>query len=234
MLAGILGFVWSMGTICRCTSNRGCRLFLHGVGWHFGLNDLFRQIEKIYPFGDVGKYFCFFMFRSNCNQCERYPTTVTPLISYITWYNRIVIEYKRERCAKLRWAGRVCSAADTRQPYLQTVRMLPVRVKPSLHSFPHSSQPMGMRTHPLGAGQTADWTTPPRAVSHALLNRHWRDKQQSGECSRSVCEVIRRIGGMRWRFTSNFFIPLKNVCFLCSQIFTMLKDTVFYKASPCF
>ncbi|KAL1249977.1 hypothetical protein QQF64_020982 [Cirrhinus molitorella] len=31
--------------------------------------------------------------------------------------------------------------------------MLPVRVKPSLHSFPHSLQPIGARTHPLGAGR---------------------------------------------------------------------------------
>lgn len=56
---------------------------------------------------------------------------------------------------------------------------------------------------PIGRGQTADWTTPPRAVSHALLNQPWRDKQQRGECSRPGCEVIRGIGGILLLFATN-------------------------------
>lgn len=55
---------------------------------------------------------------------------------------------------------------------------------------------------PIGRGQTADWTTPPRAVSHALLNQPWRDKQQRGECSRPGCEVIR---GILLLFATNVF-----------------------------
>lgn len=58
---------------------------------------------------------------------------------------------------------------------------------------------------PIGRGQTADWTTPPRAVSHALLNQPWRDKQQRGECSRPGCEVIRGIGEILLLFATNVF-----------------------------
>lgn len=59
----------------------------------------------------------------------------------------------------------------------------------------------------MGAGRTADWTTPPRAVSHALLNQPCRDKQQSGASGlaalRPAGEVIRE-EGMRSMFASNF------------------------------
>ncbi|KAK2897754.1 hypothetical protein Q8A73_014134 [Channa argus] len=77
-----------------------------------------------------------------------------------------------------------------------------VRRESPLQPPTHDAAPIAERTRPLGAGQAADWTTHPRAVSHALLNQPCRDKQQSGASSGGRAGLLNDKGVWGWEKTS--------------------------------